>query len=422
MRTEPLAIVSADCHIGPRLVDDLRPYCPSSLLDQFDAYVSAGGRSHGRYVEQDAVDGAAAPALRNRMTAGHYDAAARRRDLDFEGVAAEVIFHGSQNDQPIPFQKSMLEGPDDPQLAAAGIRIYNRWLADFCAGAPDRHVGLAHIPLWDVDACVDEIRWARGAGLHAVNFPAPRSWARPYGDRAWEPFWAAAAELCMPLTTHSGAGDPSAYSGPEAVAVFSLESGGWLSRRAAHLLIFAGVFERHPALKLVLTEQPGDWWPALCSDLDSIYVATTRGGGPLREQVPRRPTEYLSTNVFIGGSFLSRSEAARAVAEGYSDRIMWGSDYPHMEGTFQYPGTDDFTDATPYGKLSLRFTFAGLPEREVRAMAGETAAVVYGLDLDALTKVARSIGAPTFDAVSEPLVEIPAGASPFAFRTIGAWA
>ena len=127
-------------------------------------------------------------------------------------------------------------------------------------------------------------------------------------------------------------------------------------------------------------------------------------------------------NVFVGGSFLSRSEASHAVRDGYSGRIKWGADYPHMEGTFQYPGSDDFTAATAYGKLSMRFTFAGLPEAEVRAMLGETAAAVYGLDLDALANVARAIDTPTFDDVSEPLLEVPAGASPFAFRTIGAWA
>ena len=49
--------------------------------------------------------------------------------------------------------------------------------------------------MWDVDAAVDELRWAADAGLRGVNFPAPRPWLRPYNDRAWEPFWAAAEEL-----------------------------------------------------------------------------------------------------------------------------------------------------------------------------------------------------------------------------------
>jgi predicted TIM-barrel fold metal-dependent hydrolase len=415
MRDEPMAIVSADCHIGPRLVEDLRPLCPQHLLGAFDAYVAAGDRSRGRYVEHDITEDDLQSPWRNQFVAGHHDPAARRLDMDAEGVAAEVIFHGSQNDQPIPFQSSMLGEPADRDLAGAGIRIYNTWLASVCAEAPERHVGLAHLPMWDVDAAVSELRWAAEAGLHGVNFPAPRPWLRPYNDPAWEPLWAAAEELTMPLTTHSGAGDPATFQGPELVALMSIESGGWFSRRAAHLLVFAGVFERHPELMLVLTEQPGEWWPYLVNELDSVHRTLTGGGGPLARQVPRAPSEYLHRNVYIGASFMSRAEAMGAVRDGYADRMMWGSDYPHMESTFQL-GPTSFT------RLSLRFTFAGLDERDVRAMLGGTAARVYGLDPAALAATARVIDAPTFAEISEPLDAVPAGASAFAFRTFGPWA
>jgi hypothetical protein len=104
------------------------------------------------------------------------------------------------------------------------------------------------------------------------------------------------------------------------------------------------------------------------------------------------------------------------------DRIMWGSDYPHVESTFRYPGTDDFAGEESIGKLALRFTFAGLPEDHVRAMLGLTAAKVYGLDVDELTAVARAIHAPTYADVSVPLTEPPVGASTLAFRTYGPWA
>lgn len=415
MSTEPLIIVSADCHIGPRLVEDLRPHCPPGLLAAFDAYVADEDRSHGRYVEHDASGDDPMSPWRNQWIAGHHDPAARRRDLDFEGVAAEVIFHGSQNNQPIPFQSSMLGVPDDPELAAAGIRIYNTWLAAVCDQGRPRHVGLAHLPMWDVDAAVEELRWAAGAGLKGVNFPAPRTWLRPYNDRAWEPLWEAAEELHMPLTTHSGAGDPAVFQGAELVALMSIESGGWFSRRAAHLLIFAGVFERHPELALVLTEQPGEWWPYLENELDTVHLANTRYGGALARQVPRPPSEYLHRNVYIGASFLSRGEARGAVRDGYADRVMWGSDYPHMESTFQ-------VGDVPLSTLSMRYTFEGMDEAVVRAMVGGTAAEVYGLDTDALGRVAREIAAPTYEQLTEPLEEIPAGASPFAFRTVGPWA
>jgi predicted TIM-barrel fold metal-dependent hydrolase len=418
---DPLVIVSADCHIGPRLVEDLRPLCPPALLDRFDAYVADPARSPGRYVPQQGSDDGVLAPWRNRWTDGHHDPAARRRDLDAEGIAAEIIFHGSQNDEPIPFQTSMLGAPADPDLAAAGIRIYNRWLADVCAAAPHRHVGLAHLPMWDVELAVAELEWAAEAGLRGVNFPAPRPWIRPYNDRAWEPLWEASAAHRMPLTTHSGAGDPAMYRGPELVALMSIESGGWFSRRAAHILILAGVFERHPDLTLVLTEQPGEWWPYLCRELDSVHKAMAPTNEAFAAQVPRLPSEYLHRNVFVGASFLSRAEAEGAVVDGYADRLLWGADYPHMEGTYQWSPADA-PAGPPHTLLSLRFALAGLDEATVRSILGGTAISVYGLDAGALAQVAADIGAPTFAEVSRPLEAVPAGASPFAFRTFGPWA
>jgi predicted TIM-barrel fold metal-dependent hydrolase len=225
----------------------------------------------------------------------------------------------------------------------------------------------------------------------------------------------------MPLTTHSGAGDPTLFAGPELGALQQVESGGWFSRRALHQLIFSGVFERHPDLTLVLTEQPGEWWPYTATELDTVHMSATRGNPALAAQVPELPSHYMHRNVYIGASFLSRSEARGAVRDGYADRIMWGSDYPHMEGTYQYQPPDTPAPVS-IGKLSVRRTFAGLDEASVRAMLGGTAAKVYRLDPGALADTARRIGAMTYEEIDEPVDTIPAGASPFAFRSVGPWA
>ena len=86
---------------------------------------------------------------------------------------------------PVP-QTSMLGAPAEPELYAAGIHIYNRWLAEYCAAAPDRRAGLAHLPLWDLDATLAELEFAADAGLRGINFPAPRPWLAPYNDRSWD--------------------------------------------------------------------------------------------------------------------------------------------------------------------------------------------------------------------------------------------
>ena len=86
--------------------------------------------------------------------------------------------------------------------AAVGRHMYNEWLADFCSVEPERHVGLAHLPMWDIDAAIAEATWAREHGLRAVNFPVEAgpvtelkrsrfAGLHYYNDPIWEPFWAA---------------------------------------------------------------------------------------------------------------------------------------------------------------------------------------------------------------------------------------
>jgi predicted TIM-barrel fold metal-dependent hydrolase len=417
-RDEPVVIVSSDTHIGPRLVADLRPYCPRRLLDAFDEF--AGRVQQHRDAVFESLPGRESAGLgRNRATDGHFDMHARLRDLDYDGVAAEIVFHGSQNEEPMPWGTFVaMLGPasDDLTLVGEGRRIYNRWLADAVSVEPSRHVGLAHLTLWDVEASVLEVERCRASGLRGVNLPAPRPGLAPYNDPTWEPLWAACAALEMPLTTHAGAGDPADWSGREAMVLMTLESGGWFSRRAIHQMVFGGVFERHPGLRLVLTEQPGTWWSATMRELDSAYATF---GALLGPDVARRPSEYCRTNVFVGASFLAPFEADDAVREGYADNVMWGSDYPHTEGTFQFPVADD---EPSIGRMALRNTFAGCADDDIVRMAGANAIRVYGLDRDALQDVATQIDAPTLAELTAPIPAVPAGAGVFAFRSMGPWA
>ena len=417
-KQRPVVVVSSDTHIGPRLVDDLRPYCPVSYLSRFDEFAAQMDQARKKLYQQ--MEGRETASFRrNHQTAGHYDMEARLRDLDREGVAAEVIFHGSQNEEAMPWGTFVaFYGPttDDPDLVGRGQRIFNRWLADAVSVQPERHVGLAQLPMWDIDAAVEEVETAADAGLRGVNFPAPRPEILPYNDPLWDPFWEVCAERCLPLTTHSGAGNPKEWTGREASVLMSLESGGWYSRRALHQMIFGGVFERHPDLTLVLTEQPGDWWSYTLREMDSAYMSQR---SVLRTQVPRLPSEYCRENVAIGASFLAHFEAVDAVQAGYTDKVMWGSDYPHTEGTYQF---QDNESEPSMGRLAMRHTFAGIDGDAVRAMVGENAIRVYGLDAGRLQAVADRIGAPTVDELDTPIDEIPSDGGRLAFRTFGPWA
>jgi predicted TIM-barrel fold metal-dependent hydrolase len=416
--TDPLVVISSDGHVSPSLETELRPYCPSKYLETYDYWLAStaaeraarqsgftfGGDKSDPFVEQIHTW--------NLQTEGHHDIHARLRDLDRDGVAGEIIFHGSAPFQPIPFMMSYIgAGMADPELAAVGQRMYNAWLADFCSVEPERHVGLAHLPMWDVDAAVAEVEWARAAGLRGVNFPQTRPEITPYEDPVWEPFWSACEDLEMPLANHGGGGASTPRtSGPLATMIYSAESNA-LSRISPLVrLVFGGVFARHPNLRLVQTEQIGDWFERVAAELDSRWETWDY---LMREHVPQRPSVYCRNNYFVGASFQSRAEAEAAIRDGYADNVLWGSDYPHPEGTFRFQA--DPTE-TPVTRLAMRNTYAGLPAAAVGKMLGENAVRAYGFDSRALQAVADRINAPTLAELSQP-IDSPPSHWGLAFRT-----
>jgi predicted TIM-barrel fold metal-dependent hydrolase len=441
--TTPVPIVSSDTHVGPRMKEDLRPYCPRQYLEQFDGFVADVTPVRDWWYNSGAPNGRAP---------GHYDSAARKRDLDRDGVAAEVLFHFSFNGELVPFAPTFLssEAPTDLGLAAVGMHIYNSWLADFCADAPGRRVGLVQLPLWDIELAVKEVEWAAANGLRGANFPGQRDILPPYDDPVYEPLWAACSDLNMPLTTHAGAASPSSMVNE---AVVMMETGGVLCRRAVHRLMFCGAFDRYPGLKLVMTEQPGLWQLPLMEEMDSIHnaivknpsrgaVVSKANAGQHAAAVPgmteskwrgvaintkrleplaMKPSEYFMKHCFVGASFMAHFEAVGAIEQGISPTMMWGSDYPHPEGTWKEPESDDEASQT---LLSLQATFQGLAGEHVRAMAGENAVRCYGLDLDHLKKVAEDISAPTVaDLTRSPEDELRGrgGTGRFAFRHEAYW-
>ena len=203
--TTPVVIVSNDTHIGPRLVEDLRPYCPKQHLDDFDRFAAEATASKTAATEM--LQGSGYLDHPNFRTLGHHDSAARLADYDHDGIAAGVLFHGSMNLEPIPFIAQSLGKPTkagDHELAGVGMQIYNRWLADFVSQAPHRHIGLAYLPMGDVPLAVAEVEWAHAAGLRGVNFPAMRDGALPeYNRRLWEPLWSVCEELGSPSSPTS---------------------------------------------------------------------------------------------------------------------------------------------------------------------------------------------------------------------------
>jgi len=404
-----LIVVSCDAHVGPRLKEDLRELCPSEHVAEFDEFIEANKNTVNSMRDPNnllvgrstlASEVSITRQYLNRQTKGHYDIDTRMREMDADGVAAEVIFHGSQNTEVFPFgaRREWLvnEVQKDLDLAVVGMRMYNRWLSDFVSVQPERHIGLAYLPMWDVDLAVKELEWSAEHGLRGVNFPAPRrGLAGEYDDPIWEPLWDACEHYEMSLATHAGVPTAACF-GPQAMAMTRIEVAGWPARRGMHRLIFGGVFERHPKLKLILTELSRGWWSAAMHEMDSCYANPSEA---LRAQLPNKPSEYMKSNVFIGTSFTPPTEVAQAQELGIVDHMLWGRDYPHGEGTYKFPERADEPNLT---RLYLNWAFEGASRDVARTILGDNAIKAYHLDEAALQKVADRVG-PTVAEVISPL-------------------
>jgi predicted TIM-barrel fold metal-dependent hydrolase len=388
-------ILSSDAHAGAAS-GDYRSYLPATWHAEFDAWLAA--------VVNPWVD---------TNDTRNWDSSDRLAAMESDGVTGEVLF---PNTLP-PFYDILahLSGvPRDREDFArrwAGLQAHNRWLVNFCNGAPTRRRGLIQLLPNDVDAAVAEMRWASDHdAIGGVMLPAiaPNHPVAPYSHERYEPLWTTAVELGFPIHQHQGSGSPDAWPGQDVGrALTFVDHELWTRLTMSHLIV-GGVFERHPDLTVVWTEMPGLRWVA--EDLErltrQLRIVQSRFAGDPRQlnfsgvfgsettdRLSLTPLEYFRRNCYVGASILSPHDVQWINVLG-SDRIMWGHDFPHPEGS-----TDHTTEA-------LRANFAGFTVDECRDLFAGTAARVYRFDLEALTPIAARIGPPVA-LVHTPLVERP---------------
>jgi predicted TIM-barrel fold metal-dependent hydrolase len=390
-------IISSDTHAGAEL-HEYKQYLEKRWHEDFEDWARAYSSPY-----DDLVD---ATANRN------WDSDFRRKCLEEDGISAEVTF---PNTIPPFFDTihsfaSLPWTREDFERRLAGLRAHNRWLVDFCRRAPNQRRGLVQIMPHDVDLAIEEVRGAKESGvIGGVLAPAiPANHAvEPWFARRYEPLWAALQDMDMPFGQHPGTGGPDVGKDEPAFPAVQLVEFTWWTRRTFAHLILAGVFERYPRLKAVWTEQGVGWALQDLMLLDHTVAdmkksaqnrTTVLFGNEAIESLSLKPSEYMRRNIYFGASFMSRPEVRFRDAIG-SDRIMWGTDFPHEEGT------------TPYSREALRAAFHDVPEKELRQILAGTAASVYGFDLAALVPVARRVG-PTVGEIATPLDKLPDSHSP----------
>ena len=186
----------------------------------------------------------------------------------------------------------------------------------------------------DVDRGVAEIeRLAGTPGIRGIMIPTMWHDRKAYNDPAYEPIWAAAAANGLVVHVHSGEAPREEYGddiGPYLAEV------AWWSARPISFLLFGGVFERHPDLKFCVTEGAAYWASDMMWKWDQYFGGghtTAKLAHLMKGKISKLPSEYFGTNIFIGASTMSREEIRRRYVIG-CDVMMWGTDYPHPEGTW----------------------------------------------------------------------------------------
>ncbi len=392
-------VVSTDGHAG-LLPEKYRDYLDPQYRDEFDRRIAAEIAERAAREKDFLIRDYNEKwhSGKERMLAAAWDSDLRTEVIDEDGVAAEVLFpDGITERNAPPFGAGLGLKPwgVDPALQWAGARAHNRWMAEFCSVSPDRRIGLAIVPmLYDVDAAVREVEWAHEQGLRGILIPALMGDYAPYNHPKYYPVWRACEERGLVVHNHSGPSPDYDFSLPGAMGVFLSEFAWWTARPLWHL-VFGGVFELFPKLHYCLTEVSEFWVPSVLEMMDvRASVKHTSGKlGDFRSNLTMKPSEYFRRNCFLSASALF-DEGSTVVRHAIGiDNVMWGTDFPHPEGSW------------PHTHEKMRTYMTGIPENELEKMLGTNALACYGLDASRLESIAARIGPRRADFRGAPHAE-----------------
>lgn len=284
-----------------------------------------------------------------------------------DGVWGSVLY---------PSQGLVLFSVPVTDVVTAAMKGYNDWLAEFCSEDTDRLKGVAMLNLDDVDEAVTELQRCRDRGLAgALISVLPPPW-QPYRDPVYDRFWAAAQDLEMPLSLHTATerADPRVGRAAFRLDVKEVPPSAFVNsdfqvRQTLADMIFSGVFERFPRLRVGSIEHEVAWIPFFLARLDYTYTDRPRRGPEWRRfaDADLLPSDFFRRNVFV--SFQEDPYGLRLRDVFGVGALMWGSDYPHTESTF------------PRSRQILEHIFADVPQVEARRIACTNCAELYGFNV-----------------------------------------
>jgi predicted TIM-barrel fold metal-dependent hydrolase len=284
-----------------------------------------------------------------------------RTDMNRDGVDAAVVFPG---------RGLLAFATFDSEFAHAMCSAWNTWAWGVFRENLSRFKPMALVQTADIDLGIQEARRAAALGFPGFNIPAS-AWLKeksPYNDPRYEKLWSALEEIGLPICIHVATGrDPRAAKGNGgAILNFTLGAMSQVVEPLATILA-SGVFERHPKLRIGTIEGGVGWVPWLLESLDEVYYKHHMW---VRPTLKRPPSAYYRTNCF---STFQEDHAGLAMMQrlGLLKNVVWGNDYPHMEGSW------------PHSSEALERQLSGFNESEREDLLGRNAARIFGFDLNA---------------------------------------
>ncbi|MBI3249495.1 MAG: amidohydrolase [Deltaproteobacteria bacterium] len=299
-------------------------------------------------------------ALREHMKHGYeaarpggWDPVERLKDQDIDGVVAEVLYSSLG---------IVLLDMKDVELQQACLRVYNDWLAEFCRHDPQRLIGIG---LYTLNALPDvsEIERCAKLGLKGVLILASDTVELPYSDTKFDPLWRVCTEAGMTVSLHKPlvSGMPLTSAMPTAAdlqihVIHVVEQ--CLTR-----MVYGGVFERFPTLKVVSAENDVGWIANWVHRLDHVHSLVASA-----KQLPLKPSDYVRRNVWA--TFQDDPLGPATWQFFGQDNYMWASDFPHADSTF------------PHSLKVIEENFAGVPAEVTRNIVFENAKRLYDIGVE----------------------------------------
>jgi predicted TIM-barrel fold metal-dependent hydrolase len=324
---------------------------PNGLVTSLAAFASAGtwqGKTNSAMSFAEVPKGA-------------WEPTARLHEMQTDGVTAEVLYPS--------YAMQLFSTVMDPSVQMACARAYNDWLHEYCSAAPDRLKGVGILPATDLDTALVETRRLAKLGYVDVLIDAHPPASRYYDDPQWEPLWAELEANGIIASFHLFAGTAPIFGGEEGggrmkhfLADYTIAPS--LLERQLAMMIFAGVLERHPGLRLLCVESDCGWVAHLLKRMDHVF---TRKGPRYERHIK---SDMLPSDFFkrqIKCVFQDDRPGILTLETTGSDVLMWGSDYPHNDSTW------------PQSQQVIDQMFRGVSDTDRHKITYANAAALYRL-------------------------------------------